>query len=377
MQKAARETKTGWFDTHPSDADRVRAAEAEATGGVLCGEAPARELFADFSARAQSVTADYYREECELDLRDVHFLPLGEMAAEASKQAEADRSLKEFFGELLSIRSLVFLDSAAPNGEFAAPMREAIEAVRTRQTSLLEKMPPVMKSLLEADHTELLACQARALLDAGFKIKKDEFQLAAATHEAAETAASGARAKVQQHRGELDAAISATRDRLSSALRSLGNPYAPDASPAARETAQLLTVLARFEAAHTELVTLRNDQAAFGLLLQNASNAGDNWSKAAQRLADGIKRSVAQILGAVQGVNYPFAHASGTVTLADFLGECATHENELVQTYLRGQAVLDRFLSTCSRTLARLAALAKQGEAASAGTPAETAAVVA
>ena len=377
LQKAAHESKTGWFDTHPSDADRVRAAEAEGTSGVLSGEAPARELFADFSTRAQGVTEAYYREECELDLRGVRFLPLTEMAAEASTQAEADRSLKEFFGELLSIRSLVFLDSAAPNGEFATPTREEIDAVRSHQRALLEKVPPTMKSLLDADHAQVLACQGRALLDAGFKIKKDEFQLTAATPEAAETAASTARAEVQQHRAELDAAISATRDRLTSALRSLGNPHAPDASPTARESAQLLTVLSRLDAAHPVLVALRNDQAAFELLLHNASNAGDKWSAAAQSLAAGIKRSVAHILSAVQGVNYPFAHAHGAVTLADFLGECAAHENELVQTYLRGQAVLDRFLSTCSRTLARLAALAKQGEAQCGAKPADTAVVAA
>jgi hypothetical protein len=377
LQKAAGESKTGWFDTHPSDAHRVRVAEAEATEGVLSGEDPARELFADFSARAQNVTEAYYREECELDLRGVRFLPLSEMAAEASAQAEADRSLKEFFGELLSIRSLVFLGSAAPNGEFAAPTREEIEAARPRQRALLEQVPQIMKSLLDADQAEVLACQAHALLEAGFKIKKDEFRLAAATREAAVNAVNAARTKVRQHRGELDAAVSATRDRLSKALRSLGNPYAPDASPAARETAQLLAVLARLDAAHSALAALRNNQAALELLLQNGAKAGDQWSTAAEPLADGIKQSVRQILGGAQGVNYPFPHAKGTVTLADFLGECSAHGNEFVQTYLRGQAVLDRFLSTCSRILARLAALAKQGEAQRTGLSPESTAEVA
>ena len=376
LQKAARESKTGWFDTHPSDADRVRAAEAEATGGVLSGEVPARELFADFSARAQSVTEAYYREECELDLRGVHLLPLTEMAAEASMQAEADRSLKEFFGELLSIRSLVFLDSAAPDGESAAPTREEIDAARSHQRALLEQVPPIMKSLLDADHAEVLACQAHALLDAGFKVKKDEFRLAAATREAAVNAVNAARAKVRQHRGELDGAISATRDRLSKALRSLGNPYVPDASPAAREAAQLLAVLARLHSAHPVIVALRNNQAALELLLRNASSAGDNWSTAAEPLADGIKQGVGQILCAAQGVDYPFAHAKGTVTFADFLGECGTHQNEFVQTYLRGQAALDRFLSTYSRVLSRLATLAKQGEEQGAAMPAEPAEVI-
>src|SRR4030095_6746207 len=135
-------------------------------------------------------------------------------------------------------------------------------------------------------------------------------------------------------------------------------------------------VLARLDAAHSALAALRNNQAAIELLLNNASSAGDNWSSAAEPLADGIKQSVGQILGAAQGVNYPCAHASGTVTLADFLGECGPHKNEFVRAYLRGQAVLDRFLSTYPRVLSRLAALAKQGEEQGAARPAEPAKVI-
>jgi hypothetical protein len=378
LQKAASESKTGWFDTHPSDADRVRVAEAEATDGCAQRREPGPRAVRRFfrpgakchrgllSRRVRARLARCALSAAQRDGRR------GLHAGRSRSFAEGDSSAN-YSAFAASCFWIPWLRTANPRCRHA----RRSTAARSHQRALLEQVPPIMQSLLEADHAEVLACQAHALLEAGFKIKKDEFRLAAATREAALNAANAARAKVRQHRGELDAAISATRDRLSKALRSLGNAYAPDASPAARETAQLLAVLARLDAAHSALAALRNDQAALDLLLRNASKAGDNWSTAAESLADGIKQSVGKILGAAQGVNYPFGHAKGTVTLADFLGECSAHKNELVQTYLRGQAVLDRFLSTCSRTLARLAALAKQGEAQGTGTSAEPTAKVA
>jgi Zn-dependent protease with chaperone function len=149
VQAASREATTGWFDTHPSDLDRVRASERHSAAGVLVGESSASSLFADFSASAQKATEVYYRQECELELNDVRLLPLGEMAAEAAAQADAERSLRQYFGELLSIRTLIFLDvppSAAP-ATAPEPMAQTDVA---QFHALLEQVPAKMKALLEA-----------------------------------------------------------------------------------------------------------------------------------------------------------------------------------------------------------------------------------
>jgi len=364
LDKAVRESKTGWFDTHPADADRVRAAEAEAATGVLTGEEPATGLFADFSTTSQLVTKTYYRDECELDLDGVHFSPLSEMAAEASTQADSQRAMKEFFGELLSIRSLLSVRAVDMAMEAPKPTREELEAARTRQQALLEKVPEQMKELMEADTDEVLAFQARALIGAGFKLKKDEFKLPAATRDGAETAINHLRPQLEKYRAALDDVIAATRERLTTGLRLLGNPYAPDALPAVKEAAQLVNVLEHLSGGSTVLVALRNDKAAMELLLHNASNAGDDdkWTTVANSLSAGLERCMQQILAAAQGVNYPFAHASGTIALADFLGEAQKHENEHVRVFFRAQTVLDRYFSTYARILARLATLAREAE---------------
>ena len=50
LKKLRKSAKTGWFDTHPSDSDRARAAKAEGSPGVfklngLAEETPASILF--------------------------------------------------------------------------------------------------------------------------------------------------------------------------------------------------------------------------------------------------------------------------------------------------------------------------------------------
>jgi Zn-dependent protease with chaperone function len=63
---------TGWFDTHPSDADRVRAAEAARAAGILVdGDAPAVRLFRNFEALSAAATRRHFEEDLGLDLARV------------------------------------------------------------------------------------------------------------------------------------------------------------------------------------------------------------------------------------------------------------------------------------------------------------------
>jgi Zn-dependent protease with chaperone function len=63
IRKAQDDAKTGVFDTHPSDAQRISAARKENAPGIFPLERPARELFMHYEALAKNVTWDLY---CDL-----------------------------------------------------------------------------------------------------------------------------------------------------------------------------------------------------------------------------------------------------------------------------------------------------------------------
>jgi Zn-dependent protease with chaperone function len=60
IEAALAQAKTGWFDTHPADSDRMQAVQKAHAPGVFALTEPAASLFADFSAACKTVTRSYY-----------------------------------------------------------------------------------------------------------------------------------------------------------------------------------------------------------------------------------------------------------------------------------------------------------------------------
>jgi hypothetical protein len=58
--------RTGWFDTHPSDGDRIRKMRLADEPGVFHLEVPATVLFANFEVVAKQVTMLHYHDDLRL-----------------------------------------------------------------------------------------------------------------------------------------------------------------------------------------------------------------------------------------------------------------------------------------------------------------------
>ncbi|MEX0793090.1 MAG: M48 family metallopeptidase [Pirellulaceae bacterium] len=61
IRNSVAKDKTGLFDSHPADKDRIASAKKEATPGIFDSTAPAKSLFRDFEALSKNVTWDIYR----------------------------------------------------------------------------------------------------------------------------------------------------------------------------------------------------------------------------------------------------------------------------------------------------------------------------
>jgi predicted Zn finger-like uncharacterized protein len=60
IEKEIQESKTGWFDSHPADKDRIEAAEKLASPGIFHCDRPAADLFTDFNSQSAAATWDMY-----------------------------------------------------------------------------------------------------------------------------------------------------------------------------------------------------------------------------------------------------------------------------------------------------------------------------
>jgi len=157
--------KTGWFDTHPSDHDRIQASKALGAVGMLHGDGDATRLFRDFRATAQALTKHYYEEECGIDLKDVTLHSFEEMSTEMLAAAEEDELVEKWFGSLLNTHTLAFVrlerSQAASVGSLGAPAAAG----------------PFVQALLKADGEAVDAGNALHLLNAGFVVNPKDFGL--------------------------------------------------------------------------------------------------------------------------------------------------------------------------------------------------------
>jgi len=68
--------KTGWFDTHPSAADRIRQARRSAEPGVFTSDTPARNLFENFDNLSRLVTLAHYEDDLNVPTTTDFLIPL-------------------------------------------------------------------------------------------------------------------------------------------------------------------------------------------------------------------------------------------------------------------------------------------------------------
>jgi Zn-dependent protease with chaperone function len=81
-------TKTGWFDTHPSPADRIRKARQFAEPGQLTSDAPARDLFENFNTISRLVTLAHYEDDLNVPTTTDFLIPLEALITEKAAEPE-------------------------------------------------------------------------------------------------------------------------------------------------------------------------------------------------------------------------------------------------------------------------------------------------
>jgi Zn-dependent protease with chaperone function len=338
--------KTGWFDTHPSDYDRIQASKALGAVGMLHGDGDATKLFRDFGVTAEALTKRFYEEECGINLKDVTLHSLEEMSAEALAAAEEDELIQKWFDSVLNIHTLAFVRLEPSQAASVSPPAAAAAA---------RAVGPFVQGLLKADGQAIAASNALHLLNAGFVVNPENFGLKKGTREEAEATQRQADSQVAQARTRLGEPLGFASALFGDAVRAA---QANDIT--AREQLNLLAdLISRFPNITDSLLRLHKQIPALELLLLNAQNASNSsfWNEVAGKLATSIGADTVAILTAFSDCEYPFRHARGNVLLSDFLCDWQEPNAQIGAIFERGRCVFGRSLTLHYRVLARLAYL--------------------
>jgi hypothetical protein len=364
-------SRTRLFDTHPCDKDRIARARRENAAGVFHLDLPARVLFSDFFGLGRNVTWDVYCGIFGSRFQPSAMHPIDDLLAREDKEIEAGRALGRYFqGAFSSLRPLPL---AGRLSEAAVDLRSCAARVRTERQRMLDLKPAyseVLAAYEEADRESIEADQAVALSKANVKVRRGDFS----SDLTSAVAATHARRKAGERKERATARLAdfeqAAAARLSSALELLQAPQVAarieNAAEQQKQCAQLLSAVRALAVELPWILTLRNECATLGILLDkvegNQRNEQFIWT--VQRAAEAVAVSVRERRNQLNLIRYPLDHAKGTTTVGEYMVPGPPSSDDVVGIYQAGQAAVDSVLVLYARLVARLALVAEQIEKA-------------
>jgi len=360
---------TGWFDTHPCDADRVRAARALNEPGVFRLTEPATGPFADFPELSKAITRHQYQKHFALEFTDQNLVPTEEMVRESSANARADEMIRKFYGDVnISLRPLVTdadLPAAAPDENSIGNSQEA----RRQSAELREHAEKMSTEWRDAQLRLVNAHIANYLTKAGFEIKTEEFNLpqTISLKEQEMTARSAIEENstiVADRISQLEPFMVTLRRRVRCAIGAAQKSTDPVLREEWSKRSSLMPLLAAVAAEMPHLHQISAKLPALTSLAQNRGNHSDPTviDRSLSEIATDLQPLLAGIQERLAKFSYPFPHARGTLTVAEYARSEKQTEHALERIFLDSNAHIDRLFNLHYRLLGQILALADSAE---------------
>ena len=362
LSTSAASEKTGWFDTHPSDADRIRAARRLNQPGVFRLTEPASRLFSDFAEVSKRVTRHQYEKHFELEFTEQNLMPAEEILRESAASAQADAVVRKFYGSVdLSLKPLLATGELPPIANYENALgtwrdaRQATETLRAEAEKCSAECGEQQKRLVDL-------ATAHSLTKAGFKLKPGSFGLPeepmslSEQETAAQSVLEDTTAAISERLTQLDPFMAALRQRVTLALRLAQAGKNVLTSEAASEVADLARLLAAVGAEMPRAREIGSKLGAFSLLAQNRGNHSDpeGVDKATWALAAELKSLIAGIQERLKAFPYPFPHARGRLTVAEYARSEKPADFELQRVYQDAHSHVDRLFALHYRLVGRI-----------------------
>lgn len=363
--------ETGFFDTHPSDKERIHHAKNENANGIFHLDAPASSLFTNFNEISREVTTVYYKEIFGEQFEANKLVSTEQILAQQDEIREGDKILERYFQGHLTVLRPFILENV--EDDHLLNREEIIKILKTTRESIVKNLPKTQEAFVQFENSDVnktAALHAKSLLECDFKIKAEDFSLSSSTPKAADRAVTDAKSRGEEATNILAEFEKNSRLRLCTALTNIQNPkiisQIPDADNMAREYRNLVPVYLKIYDQFVQILKLRENYLTMSVLLANLQNNEEN-----EKLIAKIRRylrSTHEILQDMESklsdVNYPFEHASGEITLAKhFINKLPAWE-DLNELYLTTEEALDRFFSLYFRILGRFTLIAEKFETA-------------
>ncbi len=359
LSTASASARTGWFDTHPCDADRIRAARRLNEPGAFRMAKPAADLFADFDALSKIVTRHQYEKQFGLQFADENLMPAEEILRESTANAEAEAAVRKFYGRVnISLRALF------AGGDWPPPVDQAggVAAWDEHRKVSEELRGPAERTsnaYSEQRRRFLDATAAHYLTKARFKIDPAEFGLPeyansiARQEVTARSLLNQTQTAISAQLADLEPFMVALRQRVTLALRFAQTTAGADTS---NEIDDLVSLLVSIGVEMPLLHEIGAKMRALALLAQNRGNHPDatQVDKVISELGGEIEPQIGGIQARLMEFPYPFPHPRGQLTVAEYAHSEKRGGSEPERIFLESEAHVDRLFALHFRLLGKL-----------------------
>ena len=367
LDEALAEQKTGLFDTHPCDSERIAAAQRVDLAGVFHLEVPASVLMEDFRELCQRVTLRFYEEQ-GLEVKEHNLLANDEIGADDETMEREIRAIDRFFCGQLSPERPLFLDSAEVRAA-AGDRNRAVELcgrVNLLEAQLKEQFEDFGKRIERRSNLKV----AESLQGAGFTLKPEHVGLSGADL-----------ARMSQAMREVDEAMSRDRDETFAEFDRLGREAMIEGLAARRrmheapspgdgggealvEMNQWLSWMEFFRGVFPSLMELRELALMQGVLIHNVGDDGvqDQHLRRMNQLRGKQEKLIDFFRSRLETRTYPFGHAEGDVSVWAFIDPKPPAEADvIVRRQIVADAIVGQLLRLYQRVFGQLAILAEGG----------------
>lgn len=357
-------TKTGLFDTHPADQDRIASAAREQAQGLFRLDAPATALFQNLDNISRRASQAHYQLLLGNAVSENNLISNDEFLQRQQRlDADHDAAARYFQNMLMLTRPL-----AVSQGDISTPVsaEDLIQNLRAVRARILEQLPEAARAWesyeagkirklqkLENDLLEALRIQptngARVVADAP-SLKDPMWQ-----NHAIEV--------LQKLEGEMHARLAA----VLGLLQHQDFSGKLDEGQAKRdEIAALLPALEKFDAVIEELRQFHEEFVRMNVILLHAArlnNDRDDYHIVNRTIttAHALQNKILQLLAQA---DYPFDHTKGRMTLAQYALPSPAAGPEFHAVFAAYQELSEKLFSFYFRAMGRVAVIAEQVETA-------------
>jgi len=320
------ESKTSWFDTHPSDRDRIDSARAESTCGIFRLEELAGGLFRDLGKLSASMTLEYYMGQIGESAATATLVSIDSLLEVQETVNAAHRSLRRFFdGKVLEGRP-IRIRVEIP--ESPVGFTEAVGQLEQAGLEMKRTGGKAMRAIGEwalEDQRARAAEAAEALISAGVTVRPESFGITASRIDAAMAAASSARRSCEACLEGLEPFRTAAQQRIETALVLLRDPRVAsqlvDNDRLVEETKNLVAPLQSLNRVLETTKEFRREWSGWATLMHNLEGhrESEGFVRAIVEQAESLRARLGSLREDLSTAPYPFEHTDKDITLGEYL----------------------------------------------------------